>query len=413
MPLYLRDGTQPRRARVDCEAAERAIDLMFRTTLRRTHRAQGPAVIDYRGLVSPLGRTVGGVAALGAVTATATLVSAEAAHAEAPAARIAAPAAAAPAALPAAPTPVAIPVAAPANPFAGVTLRQGARGDAVRYLQDALNANGASIAADGVFGRATQDAVRTAQSGGGIAVDGVVGRQTWGVLSGSGQSTPAPSEQASTSTSTGAQLTLRRGDRGEAVRTLQEQLNARGAGIAVDGSFGAGTHGAVRSLQSAAGISVDGVVGARTRSALTDESVRITSGSSARSTSGSSSDSAPSASSDSSGDAIVATARQYLGVPYLWGGTTPNGFDCSGLVQYVYKKNGISTPRIAKDQVFGGRIIPQSEARPGDLVGFTGNNYGHIGIYLGNGRILDASSKGRPVQERAIWSAPHVFVTYR
>lgn len=81
---------------------------------------------------------------------------------------------------------------------------------------------------------------------------------------------------------------------------------------------------------------------------------------------------------------------------------------------YAYNQGGTSMPRkTAKGYTFGGRIISQSEAQPGDLVAFTGNDYGHMGIYVGNGRIIDASSSRQQVVERSIWNAPHVFVTYR
>ncbi|MDN5901231.1 MAG: C40 family peptidase, partial [Brachybacterium sp.] len=115
------------------------------------------------------------------------------------------------------------------------------------------------------------------------------------------------------------------------------------------------------------------------------------------------------------GQAIIDAARSQLGVRYQWGGSSSStGFDCSGLVYHAYNQAGTNLPRkTAKGYVFGGRIISQSEAQPGDLVAFTGNNYGHMGIYVGNGKIIDASNSRQRVVERSLWSAPHVFVTYR
>ena len=115
------------------------------------------------------------------------------------------------------------------------------------------------------------------------------------------------------------------------------------------------------------------------------------------------------------GQAVVDAARAQLGVRYKWGGSSPaTGMDCSGLVYHAYNQAGITMPRKnAKGYTFGGRIISQSEAQPGDLVAFTSNNYGHIGIYVGNGRIIDASGSRQQVVERNIWNSPHVFVTYR
>lgn len=365
---------------------------MFRTASQGTHRAAGRAVIDYRGLAVPVGKGVGGVAVLGAVTATGALQSAPSAQA--------APAPAAPAVRSA----VTAPAAAPAttSSYSSVKLRLGARGDAVRDLQDRLNDRGAGIAKDGVFGPATLRAVKSAQSSAGIAVDGVVGPHTWAALTGTS------AKGGSSSSSSTGQPTLRQGSRGTAVRTLQSELNDSGANLRVDGVFGRGTASAVRSLQSAAGIRVDGVVGPKTWSALGSD-VRVGSGSSDRGTS------RPGTSTSIDGQAIVAAARSQIGARYTWGGESPaTGFDCSGLVHYAYNQAGVSMPRkTAKGYTFGGRIISQSEAKVGDLVAFTGNDYGHMGIYAGNGTIIDASGSRQRVMERSIWSAPHVFVTYR
>ncbi len=92
---------------------------------------------------------------------------------------------------------------------------------------------------------------------------------------------------------------------------------------------------------------------------------------------------------------IVADAKKHLGTPYVWGGSTPDGFDCSGLVQYVLKQNGISLPRTTQEQVKVGRAISKSDLQPGDLV-FLQNTYragvSHVGIYIGDGKMIHASS---------------------
>ncbi|HJC69477.1 MAG TPA: peptidoglycan-binding protein [Candidatus Brachybacterium intestinipullorum] len=357
---------------------------MFRTAPRATHRAPGRAVIDYRGLAAPVGKGVGGAAVIGAVSATAALAGSASATAQAPAA----PAAA----VGATTAPAAAPAAAPASSsYTSVKLRLGARGNAVTYLQQRLNAHGASLKVDGVFGSATLRAVKNRQSSAGIGVDGVVGPKTWNALSGS------------TSTAPSSQPKLRQGSRGSAVRTLQSQLNARGASIAVDGVFGSATRSAVRSLQSAAGIGVDGVVGPKTWNALYS-SVSIPSGGTG-----------VGSGTTINGNAVISAARAQLGVRYKWGGSTPSsGFDCSGLVYHAYNQAGVNLPRkTAKGYTFGGRIIPKSQAKPGDLVAFTGNDYGHMGIYTGGNGIIDASGSRQQVVERTIWNAPHVFVTYR
>ncbi len=96
------------------------------------------------------------------------------------------------------------------------------------------------------------------------------------------------------------------------------------------------------------------------------------------------------------GNAIVKTAFKFLGVPYVFGGSTPRGFDCSGFVQYVYRLNGIKTPRMAHHQYYAGTPIPKSQLRPGDLVFFETYTKGisHVGIYIGNGKFIHASSSG-------------------
>lgn len=82
---------------------------------------------------------------------------------------------------------------------------------------------------------------------------------------------------------------------------------------------------------------------------------------------------------------IVATAMRYRGVPYVWGGTSPKGFDCSGLVQYVYAKNHIHIPRTTWTQFRVIRRVPRWRLRPGDLVFFGNRATGatHVGIYIG------------------------------
>jgi cell wall-associated NlpC family hydrolase len=114
-------------------------------------------------------------------------------------------------------------------------------------------------------------------------------------------------------------------------------------------------------------------------------------------------DSSANVSSSVSGDQIVDDAKQFLGVPYVWGGTSPSGFDCSGLVQYVYGKEGINLPRVAEDQANAGTEVSAADARAGDLVYF-GKPAHHIGIYLGNGMMLDAPHTGAAVRVEKVWS---------
>ena len=95
-------------------------------------------------------------------------------------------------------------------------------------------------------------------------------------------------------------------------------------------------------------------------------------------------------------DAIITTAKKYIGVSYLWGGTSPEtGFDCSGYVQYVFAKNGISLPRVSRDQYTVGTSVDFNNLQPGDLVFFSFARNGvvdHDGIYIGNGQFINSSS---------------------
>lgn len=101
-------------------------------------------------------------------------------------------------------------------------------------------------------------------------------------------------------------------------------------------------------------------------------------------------------------DRVLAAAKQHLGVPYRWGGTTPAGFDCSGFVQYVFGKHGIALPRVSKDQARAGVAVSPADAQPGDLVAFDNSRaragVDHIGIYLGGGKWIAAPRSGDVVK---------------
>ena len=105
----------------------------------------------------------------------------------------------------------------------------------------------------------------------------------------------------------------------------------------------------------------------------------------------------------SKGQAIVNSAMKYLGVPYVWGGTSPKGFDCSGLVQYVCRQNGISVNRVAADQRRNGVYVSRENLQAGDLVFFARGGYiHHVGIYVGNGNMIHAPQTGDVVKISSI-----------
>lgn len=109
--------------------------------------------------------------------------------------------------------------------------------------------------------------------------------------------------------------------------------------------------------------------------------------------------------SSSKGQQIVNAASKYIGVRYVYGGTSPSGFDCSGLVQYACRQVGISVNRTSRDQFKNGVAVAKSDLQPGDLVFFSkGSSISHVGIYAGNGQVLHSPSPGKRVCYTALSS---------
>jgi cell wall-associated NlpC family hydrolase len=105
----------------------------------------------------------------------------------------------------------------------------------------------------------------------------------------------------------------------------------------------------------------------------------------------------------SKGRQIVAAAKQYLGTPYVYGGTSSSGVDCSGLVQLAAKASGIDIPRTTYDQINVGQAVSKNNLQEGDLVFFRGSGGsasapGHVGIYIGNGQYIQAPKTGDVVK---------------
>ncbi|WP_165685055.1 NlpC/P60 family protein [Streptomyces sp. KO7888] len=103
--------------------------------------------------------------------------------------------------------------------------------------------------------------------------------------------------------------------------------------------------------------------------------------------------------------AAVAYAYQKLGSPYVWGATGPNAFDCSGLTQAAYRAAGVSLPRTTYAQIDAGRRVGRSELLPGDLVFFY-SGISHVGIYVGNGRMIHAPNPSAPVRVAPVDEMP-------
>ena len=170
---------------------------------------------------------------------------------------------------------------------------------------------------------------------------------------------------------------FRVGDQGEEIAEIQGQLVLLGYDVMADGTFGAATADAIKEFQKSQGIKADGLIGPATYSALLGKEMPdITHGASYLANS------------------IISSSMNYIGVPYVFGGTSPYGFDCSGYVQYVFAKAGISIPRTADVQYDFGTPIPTTDLVSGDLVFFSTYTYGasHVGIYLGDNNFIHASS---------------------
>jgi len=172
---------------------------------------------------------------------------------------------------------------------------------------------------------------------------------------------------------------IRPGDRGSGVTFLQERLQSLGYSIPrADGVYGNLTEAAVEEFQASNGLNADGIVGYQTWDALGRGNSQASRGQRSRSLN----------------DNIIQTSKRFQGVPYLWGGDTPQGFDCSGFTQYVFRLNGINLPRTADLQYELGASVSYNNLQPGDMVFFTTYEPGpsHNGIYLGNGLFINSSS---------------------
>ncbi|HET9439002.1 MAG TPA: C40 family peptidase [Longimicrobiales bacterium] len=128
-------------------------------------------------------------------------------------------------------------------------------------------------------------------------------------------------------------------------------------------------------------------------------------------------------SANATASSVLATADDYIGTKYVWGGATPRGFDCSGFVQYVFRRHGIELPRTSRQQAQVGRSVATSlgSMRVGDLMFFAtdGNRVDHIAIYAGNDEIIHSSSSGGGVgydnfsTKRGRWFVDHHVATRR
>jgi cell wall-associated NlpC family hydrolase len=272
-------------------------------------------------------------------------------------------------------------VAAKARASAAV-LKKGARGTAVVILQRRLG-----LYADGVFGRRTKRAVQRFQRRHGLLADGEVGPATAAAL---GITLPA------------SRRSSRRAKRPPAVRMTPDAIALMQSliGATADGEMGPATRRALKRYEAAKGLPADGRPDAQVLAVLGVDPNRAPAP-------------APAAAPAGQGAAgALAAARSVLGVPYASAGTTPAGFDCSGLTQWAFKQAGVRLPRTSYAQFGVGTAIDRSQIAPGDLVFFSTNGGGasHVGIATSPTTVISATTRG--VREHAIgddyWGSHYV-----
>lgn len=175
-----------------------------------------------------------------------------------------------------------------------------------------------------------------------------------------------------------AHAAYHQGDQGQDIASIQTQLNALGYNVgSADGDFGQATAAAIEKFQSDRGLEADGVIGMETYRAIMGRDMAV--------------------SRDGSSTLVrrvVQSSLRYQGVPYVFGGTSPSGFDCSGFTRYIFAQSGVQLPRTADEQFELGKSVSYSRLQVGDLVYFTTYAAGasHVGIYLGNSQFISATS---------------------
>ena len=119
----------------------------------------------------------------------------------------------------------------------------------------------------------------------------------------------------------------------------------------------------------------------------------------------------PAPASSASGQAVLNYAYSFLGTPYVWGGSTPSGFDCSGFTSYVFRHFGVNLPRVSRSQATVGTKVSYSNLQAGDLVFFGTSGISHVGIYIGGGNMIHSPRPGKTVEISSM--RYHTFITAR
>jgi cell wall-associated NlpC family hydrolase len=305
------------------------------------------------------------------------------------------------------------------------TLSVGASGDAVTTIQKAIGTG-----ADGDFGPMTQRAVRKWQKANDVAVSGVIDPATWAALP-STVAAKACGQAVSGSGVAATCTTLSTGASSVAVVVLQDAL-----GTTADGQFGKGTRQALKQAQTTAGLDATGTTDATTWKKLKLLGTPVCE--TAATASGQPRDAKaqakvrarvqrlaaaleqePGTTKNQVALAAMAFAQKQIGKPYVYGGTGPKGYDCSGLQMTSYLHAGLTIPRTAAAQYAGaGTTEPLDEARQGDLLFFASDvtkpsTVYPVSMYVGNGDMLEAPHTGANVRVVPIWTSDLLPVVVR
>jgi len=279
--------------------------------------------------------------------------------------------------------------------------KYGEESEEIKEYQERLKKLGyLTTTPDGNYGKDTVAAVERFQEINGLIPDGFLGYNTIKKLKSSSAKANA----------------LQLGMEGDDVKNVQKLLKKLGYMDNVTGYFGSQTEEAVKAFQKRNSLSQDGTVGKNTMSVLTSSSAKKASSSSSSSSSGSSSSgssssssSSPSSSSNKSGiEKFIDVAESKLGCKYVFSAKGPNQFDCSGFVYYCLNQAGVSQGYMtssgwAKSSKYP-KVTSMSKIERGDILVFDG----HVAIYLGNGKMIDASSsKGKVVTRSGITSSSY------
>lgn len=292
---------------------------------------------------------------------------------------------------------------------AGATFHPGDRGTQITEIQQALVDNGSAILVDGDYGEGTQEAVRAFQRRRGLEADGIVGAQTYEALMGAAMPKNMSRRYLDMPPRPPVREEVPAVTANNEIEVIQQALKDKGYNVDVDGVFGVATEQAVRAYQRSKGLEVDGVVGQETFHSLTGQP--LPTGPVRRFGNGGFGSRTGTANS-ALAKQLLGIANQYRGVPYVFGGNTPSGFDCSGFTRYVYSAVGITLPRMADEQYGVGNAVSMSNLQPGDLVFFSTYEPGvsHVGIYIGDNQFINASNEGVSVASlnSTYWSARYV-----